>query len=138
MSHTASPKEIGRQWFRDVWNLRRVDLIPQWLAPEAKGHLEGGVEIVGPDQFVHFQKMIFEVFPDIRIEVLNLLADGDDVCVLWVARATHSGRGMGLEPTQRRVEFRGTTWFHFQGGKIVEGWDSWNQGGLLAQLTAPA
>jgi hypothetical protein len=29
------------------------------------------------------------------------------------------------------------TWLVFSGGRIVKGWDSWNQGLLLQQLSAP-
>ncbi len=28
------------------------------------------------------------------------------------------------------------TWFCIRNGKLVEGWDGWNEGGLLAQLQA--
>jgi hypothetical protein len=30
------------------------------------------------------------------------------------------------------------TWLVFSEGRIVKGWDSWNQGLLLQQLTMPA
>jgi hypothetical protein len=30
------------------------------------------------------------------------------------------------------------TWMHFENGRIVEGWDSWNLGKLLQELGAPA
>jgi steroid delta-isomerase-like uncharacterized protein len=134
MSSSPTSKEIGVRWFEEVWNRRNLDLIPQLLAEDAIGHLEGGQDIVGPIPFMEFQKAIVEVLPDIHLEILNVVCDGDDACVLWLATATHTGHGMGLVPTGKKVSFRGTTWFRVKDGKFVEGWDCWNQGGLMSEL----
>lgn len=93
---------------------------------------------MGHDQFLLFQEAIFAALPDIQIEVLNSLSDGDDACVLWNATAIHSGHGMGLAPTGKAVSFRGITWFHVIDGRIIEGWDCWNHGGLMGVLSASA
>ncbi|HEY5892564.1 MAG TPA: ester cyclase [Chthoniobacterales bacterium] len=138
MSNIPSPKEVGVRWFTEVWNNRNTAIIPDLIAQEAKGHLEGGQEIVGPDQFIEFQKVMFETFPDMQVEVLNSLSDGDDTCVLWLARATHSGYGLGMSPTGKSVSVRGMTWLHVVNGKITEGWDSWDQGGLISRLASQA
>lgn len=61
-------------------------------------------------------------------------ADGDQVVVRWTATATHRGNSLGMAATGRRVSFRGMTWLTFSNGMVVEGWDSWNLGALLASL----
>src|SRR4051794_17286459 len=110
MSAILSPEEVGVRWFTEVWNNRNVDIIPELIAEDAKGHLEGGQEIVGPDGFVAFQKAFLEALPDVKVEILNSLSDGDDACILWIAKATHTGAGYGLVPTGKSVTFRGITW----------------------------
>jgi len=60
--------------------------------------------------------------------------DGDQVVVRWRARSTHRGDGLGMPPTNRKVDFCGMTWLTFRNGVIVEGWDSWNSGRLLESL----
>ncbi|MES2709172.1 MAG: ester cyclase [Verrucomicrobiota bacterium] len=133
-----SPKEIGVRWFQEVWNERKLSAIHELLAEGARGHLEGGQEIVGPEQFTAFQIALVEALPDIKVRVLNSLSDGDDACILWLATATHTGHGMEMAPTGKTVSFRGMTWFHVENGKITEGWDSWNLGGLMHAMSCPA
>lgn len=133
-----SPKEVAERWFQKVWNERDAEEIPRLLAEGAPGHLEGGQEITGPVEFAAFQKSLLHALPDLRVEILNSLSDGDDACVQWLATATHSGHGMNLSPTGKTVSFRGMTWFHIENGQIVEGWDHWNIGGLLHALSTPA
>jgi predicted ester cyclase len=130
-----TPKEIGVRWFEEVWNNRNVQAIPQLLAEHALGHLEGGKEIVGPQQFIDFQISMLEALPDVRIKILNSLSDGDDACILWEATANHTGHGLNLQPTNRPVKFRGMSWLHIEDGKIVEGWDSWDLGSLMQTMT---
>lgn len=135
--NTPSPKEVGTRWFQEVWNQRNTNLVPELMAPHAVAHLEGGQDIVGHNQFLLYQEAILSALPDLQIEVLNCLSDGDDACVLWNARAIHSGAGMGLAPTGKAVSFRGITWIRVVDGKITEGWDCWNQGSLMSILSAP-
>ena len=55
------------------------------------GTSEGGV-ITGPEQF---RDLIFipftTAFPDLRVEIVGTVAEGDEVVVRWMARGTHAG-----------------------------------------------
>ena len=133
----VSSKEVGTRWFHEVWKRRNLDAIEELMAPGALGHLEGGQEIAGPKEFREFFEAIVSALPDIQVEVLKVIAEGEHVSVLWSAKAVHSGDGLGLKATGRPVAFRGITWLHVVSGKIVEGWDCWNQGGLIGALTLP-
>jgi len=134
MPEILSPKEIGVRWFTEVWNNRRTELISELLTPDSKGHLEGGVEMVGVDAFKSFFTEMLAALPDLHVNILNSLSDGDDACIMWEASATHTGASFGLLPTGKPVTFRGITWFRIEDGKIAEGWDCWNQGALFATL----
>ena len=131
----TSPKEIGRRWFDDVWNRRSVETIRELLSPDATGHLEGGIDIIGPEPFIAFRQLLLTALPDLRVEVAEIIAEGENVCVRWSAVATHTGEGLGLPPSGKKARFRGTTWLRIVDGRIVEGWDNWNQGGLMAALS---
>jgi steroid delta-isomerase-like uncharacterized protein len=125
---------VARRWFEEVWNQRRAETVDELLRPDSVGHTESG-DVVGPDDFknkVHAE--LLAALPDIRVTVEDVIADGDNVVVRWSASGTHRGDGMGLKATGRAVTFRGLTWMVVRGGKLVEGWDAWNQEGLLRQL----
>ena len=47
---------------------------------------------------------------------------------------THKGAFLGFAPTGKKVTITGTTMLRFANGKIVEGWDNWDQLGLLVQI----
>lgn len=131
-SPTLSPEAIGRRWFQEVWQQRSAEAIRGLLSPDAKGHLEGGQEIVGPDEFIAFQRELLAAMPDMNLEILQTLSDDKNVCVHWKVSGKHTGRGFGLEPTGKDLPFSGMSWFRVEGGRIVEGWDCWNQAKVTA------
>ena len=53
-----------------------------------------------------------------------------------MSNRTHTGRGLGVEPTGRRVRIEGVILVHIRDGRIVEGWNSYDQLGLLRQIGA--
>ena len=50
------------------------------------------------------------------------------------ATATHGGGGLGFAATGKRVSFSGMTLIRVEGKKLIEGWNSFDQLGLLQQL----
>jgi steroid delta-isomerase-like uncharacterized protein len=73
-------------------------------------------------------------FPDQRVTVDDLLADGDRVAVRFTFRGTHRGDLLGFAPTGRRVEVHGVAIYRIAGGRIAEGWVGFDVLGLLDQL----
>lgn len=129
-------RSLAIRWFEEVWNERRDETVHEIMHPESVGHMEGG-EAHGPSDFLAARASLLDAFPDLRVTVDDTAADGDHVVVRWSAGATHSGGGLGVAATSRSVTFRGMTWLTFRDGKVVEGWDAWNLGGLLESLETP-
>ena len=106
------------------------------MAPGSRGELEGGHVTHGPEEFGDFHQLMLGTLPDIRVEVVEIVAEGNQVYTRWVARGTHKGAAMGLVPTEEEVMFRGITWMTVIDGMITAGGDCWNQGALISQLQA--
>ena len=133
MKNGGDPRTVARRWFEEVWNGRRDESVDDLMAPRAPGHVEGG-EVIGPEGFRQMREMFLSALPDVRIEIEDILAEGDRAAVRWRARGTHTGNGFGFEASKRPVDIRGTTWLVVRDGQIVEGWDTWNLSAMLESL----
>ena len=136
MSQSANAA-LARRWFDDVWNTRRETTIAELLDPGAVGHLEG-LMTRGVEDFMQARAFLLDAFPDFRITIDDMVSEGDNVAVRWEVTGTHRGDLLGVAATGKAVAFRGITWLRFADGRIVEGWDSWNQGRLMHELQAAA
>lgn len=134
MNTDISPAAIGRRWFQEVWQQRNSEAIMAMTSPDVKAHLEGGQEIVGPADFIVFHQHLLASLPDLKLDILHLLADDQQVWVHWKVTGTHAGEGFGLKATGRPISFTGMSRFHVVEGKIVEGWDCWNQSQVMIQM----
>ena len=126
---------LARRWFEEVWNQRRDETVTELLADPCEGHMEGGL-VRGPRDFIAARAALLGAFPDIRVVVEGTIAEGDKVAVRWSAAGTHRGDQLGLKASGRPISFRGISWMRFDGGRVVEGWDSWNLGKLMSELGA--
>jgi len=62
---------------------------------------------------------VFEAIPDVVVEMLALVEQGDDVFVRWRLSGTQQGRLQGLEGTGRRIRLDGVDHFTLRDGKIA-------------------
>ncbi len=125
---------LARRWFEEMWNERHDELIDEMIAPEAICQSTGGL-LRGPDEFrVRVYQPFVAAFPDLRIVVVGTVTEGDQVVVRWTATGTHRGDTLGMAASGRTVFMRGMTWIRFAGGRMVEGWDTWDQRELIESL----
>ena len=129
--------DLARRWFEEVWNRRRDATVHELLHPAGVGHLEGA-DAQGPGEFLAARAALLDALPDLRVTVEATVSEGSEVVVRWSASGMHCGDGLGIPASSRRASFRGMTWLRFADGQIVEGWDSWNLGGLLNDLRGAA
>jgi predicted ester cyclase len=75
-----------------------------------------------------------KTFSDVSYELLHVVADDAHAAVHAVMHATHTGDGLGVKPTGRRVSAAQMHFVRFADGKIVEHWAVRDDAGLLRQL----
>jgi steroid delta-isomerase-like uncharacterized protein len=73
-------------------------------------------------------------FPDLKVTINDVLAEGEVVAVAWTGAGTHLGDLMGIPPTGKRGIMSGVEFNKFQDGRIVERWGNNDQLGLFTQL----
>ena len=130
---SAQNKALVRRWFEQVWNNGRAETIDELLSERSVVH-GLGADLHGPAGFKEFHAAYRDAFPDLAVHIEHLVAEDDLVVVHWSATATHSGGGLGFAATGKPVSFSGMALVRVEGNKFVEGWNSFDQLGLLQQL----
>ncbi|MEV4223037.1 ester cyclase [Nonomuraea sp. NPDC049725] len=65
---------------------------------------------------------LHSAFPDLRVEVEDVIAEGDKVVTRNTCTGTHLGEYMGLAPTGRSVTYKEILIARFAGGRLAETW----------------
>jgi steroid delta-isomerase-like uncharacterized protein len=75
-------------------------------------------------------------FPDVRISIDAIIAEGDLVALHATLRGTHLGEFRGVPPTGRPATWTATAFRRVRDGKLVEGFATWDWLTALEQLGA--
>jgi predicted ester cyclase len=73
-------------------------------------------------------------FPDLREEILDLVAERDRVVARYIERGTHLGDFMGAAPTGRAYEKHGFALYRIENGRLAEVWVQEDDLGFQRQL----
>jgi|SRR5688572_26169421 predicted ester cyclase len=130
---SAENKALIERWFEEVWNKGRGEAIDEMFAPDGVAH-GLGPDLRGPAEFKTFHAAFRQAFPDVRVAVDDLVAEGDTVAYRLTASGTHLGHGLGFAPTSRPARFVVMGTARIANGRIVEGWNVMDNMGMLTQL----
>jgi steroid delta-isomerase-like uncharacterized protein len=134
MSTTQENVKVVRQMF-EAWNAHEPDRLVKLL--DEKYMTESDTvpaPIHGREATRQFMQVYIKAFPDLHLDVIQILADGEFVVSRWTGKGTHRGEFMGLPATNRRGIINGCTVSQVRGGKIVHEWLFWDTGHLMKQL----
>lgn len=127
--------EIAREWFVRVWQQRDREAIEEMMAPRAMGHLRN-CEVIGSAGFVQLWEGYLSAVPDLQVLIEDVVGEDDRAVVRWRFRGTHTGEGLGMPPSHKTLDFTGMTMVRVENGKLVEGWDEWDMGGVMSRLAS--
>jgi len=117
-----SPVEVSRQWYEEMWNGRREELIDLLMAQDAVAHGLGAQPIHGAAGFKPFYRSFLAGVPDLKLQILRMVSEGDIVATHIHATGTHTGDAFG-PATGNPIEFEGMIFARVKNGQIVEGWN---------------
>ena len=128
-------KAVAMRVFDEIFNQGKFQVADEIYAPDFLNHgLHQSVDLKVDQDAVHAEK---RAFPDLRMSVQEMVAEGDKVAVLWTFQGTHTGSGYeGLPPTGTPVELRGITIWRIVDGRIKEEWSSWSETGAYIRMFA--
>lgn len=73
-------------------------------------------------------------FPDMAVEVKDIIAEGDKVVGRFVVSGTNTGSFMGMPATGNKFTYDEIVIVRFENGKIVEHWAEMDSLGMMQQL----
>lgn len=137
---TADNKALTRRWFEEVWNKARESAIDEMIGPECRVHglEETGAALTGPQAFRQFYRQFLSGFPDVKVTVDQVIAEGDMTAARFTGRATHGGDGLGVKATGAAVTVSGMCMIRWKDGRIAEAWNEFDAAGLMRQVSAAA
>jgi steroid delta-isomerase-like uncharacterized protein len=131
---TEQNKAILRQVYEAAFHQKNLDALDEVIAsdsidhnltPEQPSGLEGAKQV-----FSSFHS----AFPDLQVNVEDMIAEGDKVVARLSVRGTHQGEFIGIAPTGNQVTFTGIDIVRIADGKIVERWGNFDDLGMMQQL----
>jgi predicted ester cyclase len=132
---TESAKALVRQVVDD-WNRGDLDALDEHLDRAYVNRDPNNPEVTDLPSYKHWAAAARAAFPDLRVTIEDLIAEGDRVAKLWSFEATHRGEFLGIAPTGRRVTWSGITIYRVAGDKVGECIWRTDALGLLQQLGA--
>lgn len=135
MAATIDNAAIVREVYKVFNGSKSVDELASLVQPDAQMTLVPfGAVVNYRDDF----KSWATAFPDARVDISSIVAQGDKVIAEFIGRGTHTGvfntPGGPIPPSNKRAELRFVQSYELRGGKIISGRMYFDSASFLAQL----
>lgn len=120
--------------FNEAFSKGDLDEAVSAFAPNAVIHNSGAPDPLNVEGFKQFGAVFATAFPDGKLIIEDLIAEGDKVVSRVTYRGTHTGDMMGIPPTGKPVAVPAMLIDEFADGKIVESWRLFDQMAMMQQL----
>ncbi len=118
-----------RRFVDEVWNGRNYEAAADLYAEDYANAFG-----TGPSARIEPIRRYHDAFPDLRLDVEELIVAGDTVVLRLTFRGTDTGGYVGRAATGRSVEEWVVNIMHFEGDKVASEWIGADKLGLFIQL----
>jgi len=128
-------KTVVRRLFEEVWNKGNLLVTDELFAPNYVHHDSSTPDAGrGPESEKKRATLYRTAFPDLRLTIEDIIAEGETVMARWSCRGTHKGDLSGIAPTGKQFTISGISIARIANGKMAEGWVNWDALSLMQQL----
>jgi|SRR5215207_7364339 len=124
-------KVLATRFYEEVLNGRKMNVADEILSTQYVDH---SASSAGLENFKKYFVMIASVFPDIKVQIEDMLIDTDKVAVRLTIQGTQLGHFRGFPPTGQKVSWSGMDIIHISNHKIIERWSERDFLHMLVQL----
>ena len=118
-------KETFRR-FQDAMNTCDAEVISksidELVEPNATIRTPLPSDATGAQVLKQVWSVLLRAFPDLQLNVKDLIGEDDKVVARIVVTGTHRGDYMGVEPTGKSIAYDEIFIFRFANGRVVETW----------------
>jgi steroid delta-isomerase-like uncharacterized protein len=136
-SEQTDTATVARSYFEAVGR-RDLDAMTEFYAPGGVGEIYGLVRLEVPTSYRAWFGDLFRAFPDFKMEIVEIVAEGEKAAVRWRAIGTFSGSASfeGLAPNGSRVDIQGCDVLTVRDGRIQHNDAYMNGAEMMRQLGA--
>lgn len=132
-TRAPGPGKVARAYFEAVTARDPQGMAAHWAPGGIENIAPLGRPLGVPHEMVAFFTETFAAMPDMRFEVLDVVAARNQAAVRWHATGTFCGGPFqGIEPTGARIELEGVDMLTVEDGKIVRN-DAYYDSGAFAR-----
>ena len=114
-------KQLAWKFVDEIFNKGNINEADRFVTPDFIYHARGE-DIEGLEKFKEWFSSDTGVFSDIRITLVDSLAEYGKVATAWIVEGTHEKEYSGVPATHKKFETVGISIFHFEDNKIKELW----------------
>jgi|SRR5579859_4167811 len=133
---SADNKTFVRTTVEEIWRTGDVKLIDEHMAPIYVLHNPPTGFPPNRDGLKAILQSMHSAFPDLKMTVEDVIAEGDKVVQRRVYQGTHKGELFGIPATGKSVSVSQIIVSRLADGKFVEEWAETDFLGMLQQLGA--
>jgi steroid delta-isomerase-like uncharacterized protein len=129
-------KALARRVVEEVWNRGNVGVVDETFAADYTENNPRPGQEPGIDGYKGGVTMMRTAFPDLHLDLQEIIAEGDRVAIRYTLHGTHDGELMGLPPSGNSVSSDGMVFARIGDGRVVERWGVQDMFALLQQIGA--
>jgi predicted ester cyclase len=129
-------KLLLRRWFEQVWNQKSEAAIDEMFHKQGKSHgfPDADSVLLGPEPFKAVHRTFVGAFPDLHVDIEDIVTEGDRVAVRWRVSMTHLGDHLGFAATGKKGTLDGSSFLIVKDNQVMEGWNQMDLQGLMQRL----
>ncbi len=135
LSVTEQNKEVVGRYVNEFKNKQKFAVFPKLFSDKFTHHFNFPDRSNKMDSFVSVGQMFLSAFPDVKVDLQRILAEGDFVVEQNKVSATHSGTFNGVKATNKKVNWTETHIYRLEKGKIIENFPAVNFERILLQIS---
>jgi steroid delta-isomerase-like uncharacterized protein len=114
-------KQLAWKFVDEIFNKGNINEVDRFVTPDFIYHARGE-DIEGLEKFKEWFSSDTGIFSDIKITLVDSLAEYGKVATAWIVEGTHEKEYSGIPATHKKFETVGISIFHFEDNKIKELW----------------